>query len=388
MTALAPRGLPRVSPGLTDNHEYVCRIVRVADDPLSQRTIGVRARGPVAPTPGDPDRPEWFARFLADRVPAKPSPHTVRAYCQDFDGIAALIVADRGGDADRPVELADITTDRVRGAFARYAPDRAPATVRRCWSTWNALCTFLFQEGMIETNPMARVRRPKPGKTTTKSLSRDAVQAVLAAIVSDETSDNPRVWVERDQAMVLTCLLAGLRTEELLGTNVGDVRRIAGRAVIHVRGKNRKERDIPIEDALLAIIENYLDSRAARFPRRVRRSPAHSPATGLDQWPPRAPLFVGVEGERISRETLQYRVLRAFKRGGVNSDRPDGALLHAFRHTFATELANADVNVYSLRDLLGHESIATSQRYVEAAGGETRAAAAKNPLYDLLDPDA
>jgi integrase/recombinase XerC len=53
-----------------------------------------------------------------------------------------------------------------------------------------------------------------------------------------------------------------------------------------------------------------------------------------------------------------------------------GALLHAFRHTFATELANADVNVYTLRDLLGHASIATSQRYVEAAGAETRSAAA------------
>ena len=54
------------------------------------------------------------------------------------------------------------------------------------------------------------------------------------------------------------------------------------------------------------------------------------------------------------------------------------------RHTFATELANADVNVYTLRDLLGHESITTSQRYVEAVGAQTRAAAARNPLYEML----
>jgi site-specific recombinase XerD len=93
-----------------------------------------------------------------------------------------------------------------------------------------------------------------------------------------------------------------------------------------------------------------------------------------------------LDGQRISRETLQYRVLRAFKRAGVGAQRPDGALLHAFRHTFATELANADVNVYTLRDLLGHASIATSQRYVEAAGAETRSAAAKNPLYAVVAP--
>jgi site-specific recombinase XerD len=327
-------------------------------------------------------RPDWFAAFLADRESAKPSPHTVRAYCQDFDRLAALIRADRGGDNGGELELADITTNNVRGGFARYARHHKPASIRRCWSTWNALCTFLFREDLIPTNPMSRVRRPKADAMTPKSLSRDTVEAVLAAIAADSESDNPRVWVERDQAMVLTCLLAGLRTEELVQTNVGDVQRTSRGTFIHVRGKNRKERNVPIENPLVEIIERYLDSRGRRFPRRARRS--SSPAGGLDGWPSAAPLFVGVDGERISRETLQYRVLRAFKRAGDNGRRPPGALLHAFRHTFATELANADVNVYTLRDLLGHESIATSQRYVEAAGAETRAAAAKNPLYEML----
>jgi integrase/recombinase XerC len=58
--------------------------------------------------------------------------------------------------------------------------------------------------------------------------------------------------------------------------------------------------------------------------------------------------------------------------------------VHGLRHTFATELANADVSVYTLMRLLGHESMATSQRYVAAAGTETKQAAAQNRLYDLL----
>ena len=79
---------------------------------------------------------------------------------------------------------------------------------------------------------------------------------------------------------------------------------------------------------------------------------------------------MGADGERITRGTLQYRVLRAFRRAGTDAERARGALVHGLRHTFATELANADVTVYTLMKLLGHESMVTSQRYVTAAGNE------------------
>jgi site-specific recombinase XerD len=98
-----------------------------------------------------------------------------------------------------------------------------------------------------------------------------------------------------------------------------------------------------------------------------------------------APLFVGADGDRITRGTLQYRVLRAFRRAGIDSQRARGALVHGLRHTFATELANANVDVYTLMNLLGHESMVTSQLYVTAAGNATRKAAASNGLYELLD---
>ena len=104
-------------------------------------------------------------------------------------------------------------------------------------------------------------------------------------------------------------------------------------------------------------------------------------------WPSAAPLFVGADGDRITRGTLQYRVLRAFRRAGIDADRARGALVHGLRHTFATELANADVSVYTLMKLLGHESMVTSQRYVTAAGTETRTAAAQNKLYSLLEQE-
>jgi integrase len=167
-----------------------------------------------------------------------------------------------------------------------------------------------------------------------------------------------------------------------LRANVGDPRRTDDGAVVHVRGKGGRDRRVPIEPALVEVIEDYLDSRSTRFPATAKQR--SSPGRGLAAWPPAAPLFVGANGDRISRGIVQYRVLRAFRRAGIDADRARGALVHGLRHTFATELANSDVSVYTLMKLLGHESMVTAQRYVTAAGTETRAAAAQNRLYRLL----
>jgi site-specific recombinase XerD len=108
--------------------------------------------------------------------------------------------------------------------------------------------------------------------------------------------------------------------------------------------------------------------RLSASPLPSYRQTALLPRRGTGRLANAAPLFVGSEGDRITRGTLQYRVLRAFRRAGIDSERARGALVHGLRHTFATELANADVSVYTLMKLLGHESIVTSQRYVSAAG--------------------
>ena len=91
-----------------------------------------------------------------------------------------------------------------------------------------------------------------------------------------------------------------------------------------LRGKGGKDRRIPIEPALVDILERYLDTRAARFPAAAKRR--SSPGGGLAAWPAAAPLFVGADGERITRGTLQYRVLRAFRRAGIDADRARGDL--------------------------------------------------------------
>jgi site-specific recombinase XerD len=326
----------------------------------------------------EPSFPQWFSAFLADRAVRKPSPHTAKAYRQDFSAIAQLIAE---GTEIGELTPAAITKDAMRAAFAAYADTHSAASIRRCWSTWNTLCTFLFTAELLEANPMPLIGRPKVPKSLPKGLGSETISGLLTAIDADSGSPRRSDWPERDAALVLIGVLAGLRADELLQANVGDIRTTAEGGVIQVRGKGNKDRRIPVEEGLIRVVECYLDSRAARFPADTKR---RGPSVGIGAWPATAALFVGSDGHRITRGVLQYRVLRAFKKAGLNGERGRGALVHGLRHTYATELANSDISVYALMKLLGHESMMTSQRYVDGAGAENRAAAARNPLYDLL----
>jgi integrase/recombinase XerC len=137
-----------------------------------------------APLSTDVARPEWFTAFLADRGTRKPSAHTLKAYRQDFYAIASLIAGDDTSDLSE-MSLRDITTDSMRTAFARYADSHEAATIQRCWSTWNVLCTFLYISGLIAANPMPLVGRSKLPKTLPKALPTGSVAALLAALNAD-----------------------------------------------------------------------------------------------------------------------------------------------------------------------------------------------------------
>jgi len=105
------------------------------------------------------------------------------------------------------------------------------------------------------------------------------VATLLGALDTDPQPRRRTDWMQRDRALILTALLAGLRADELVRANVGEVRRSDDGAVIQVRGKGGKDRRIPIEPALVQVLERYLDSRAARFPAAAKRR--SSPGGGL-----------------------------------------------------------------------------------------------------------
>jgi integrase/recombinase XerC len=93
----------------------------------------------------------------------------MKAYCLDFVAIATLVT--RGNPAR--LVVTDITRDSNRTAFATFARDLEAASIRRCWSTWNVLCTFLCTSEQLPANPMQLVGRPKLARPLPKALPRN-----------------------------------------------------------------------------------------------------------------------------------------------------------------------------------------------------------------------
>jgi len=197
--------------------------------------------------------PEWFSAFLVDRAIRKPSAHTAKAYRQDFLAIATLLA----GDAARVADLAPaaITKDAMRAAFAEFADAHQPESIRRCRSTWNTLCDFLYTNELIGSNPIPLIGRPKVPKTLPKGLGAEVISGLLTAIDADAGSTRHSDWAERDRAIVLTAVIAGLRADELVRADVGDIRTTGDGGVIHVHGKGNKDRRIPVEQALIGVLE-------------------------------------------------------------------------------------------------------------------------------------
>lgn len=119
-----------------------------------------------------------FEDFLVYRSTSKPSPATVKAYRQDFDAITAVL-AETAGTAADGLDCGVVDKDRMRAAFATYADSHSAASIRRCWSTWNTLCDYLFTSDVIVANPMSAVLRPKVPKTVPKAFDEDAVERLF-----------------------------------------------------------------------------------------------------------------------------------------------------------------------------------------------------------------
>ncbi|MBW6435762.1 tyrosine-type recombinase/integrase [Actinoplanes hulinensis] len=304
---------------------------------------------------------ELIDDFLAARAARKPSVHTLAAYRRDLHLVLRLT-------EPAPITVSDLSPRVLRAAFARFAADRAAASVSRAWSSWNAFFTFLVTEGLVAGNPMSAVDKPRPVALSPKSLRGEDTPEVLLRAVSrpDERQRDP--WPERDVAVLALALCAGLRLSEMLALRVGSVAGRDGERRVEVAGKGGRPRTVPIEDGLSSAVRRYLDSRRVRFGR-----------VGAT-----APLLVDRRGEPLRRGGLQYLVRSCYQRAGIGDRVPRGAQLHALRHTFATRLAEDGANASEIMRLLGHASLATSQSYIEVTAQQQRAAVAANRTNRVL----
>jgi integrase/recombinase XerD len=259
----------------------------------------------------------------------------------------------------------------LRRAFASFSEGHAASSIARAWSAWDQFFAFLVAEDVVVGNPMAAVAKPKVPRRAPKALQGEATPERLAESLAARGQKDGRSWPERDLAFVATALLSGLRLSELLGLDVGSLDGREGERRLRVVGKGSKVRFVPIEAPLEALVSAYLASRKSRFP--------------SEKLGPSSPLFVDRRGERLRRGGAQYLVRSAYRTAGVGASVPKGALVHALRHTMATRLAEDGARASEIQHLLGHESLATSQLYIDSTANEQRAAARANRTYQVLE---
>lgn len=314
---------------------------------------------------------DLVALYLQTLGIRKPSPHTLAAYRRDLEGVGRRVAAHVGADL-ATLQLSQLTKANLRAGFASWAADHAAASIRRAWSAWNGLFEFLVADDAVVGNPMGAIAPPRAVKGKAKVIPGDDVASTLlqTAASLDETSRHP--WPARDVALVATFLVTGIRLSEATGLNLGSLDGPRGARRIVVIGKGNKARTIPIEDVLEDLIVAYLAERRRRFPKQR-----------LDD--PRQPLFVRSDsGGRLSRQHVEYLVEKLYRRAGVRARVPQGALVHALRHTFATAALDGGVDVVELQELLGHASLDTTRRYLDATGSQLRHAVASHPAQAAL----
>ena len=236
------------------------------------------------------------------------------------------------------------------------------ATRARKASTIRVFFNYLSQKAnLIEINPAQNLETPKSDKRLPKYLNLEQSKKLLE-VTFDEDNRN----YQRDYAIITLFLNCGLRLSELVGINIQDID--FSEAKLNVIGKGNKERTIYLNKACLRAVSEYLETR---------------PKSGIkqDKLNSNKALFLSERRERISKRTVQYIVNKELKKAGLDSSKFS---VHKLRHTAATLMYQyGNVDIRALQELLGHESISTTEIYTHVDNTQVRNAVESNPLADI-----
>ncbi|MEN5229506.1 tyrosine recombinase [Brevundimonas naejangsanensis] len=277
---------------------------------------------------------EAFLEMMA--VERDASPHTLAAYGRDLAD-AENWLGDAGGLMAAPQEALEAWfADLSRRGLSAATAARRRASVRQFYR-------FALGEGWRTDDPSRRLDAPRQGRSLPKTLSRDEIEALLAAAGAADSAAGLRLI-----ALVEMAYASGLRVSELLALRVEAVRRDP--AYLIVRGKGGKERLAPLNTAAREAIKAWLDARDA----------ARKPGAPDSAW-----LFPshGKSGHLTPRRFAQL-LDQAAVSAGID---PARVSPHVLRHAFATHLLEGGADLRVVQTLLGHADISTTQIYTHVA---------------------
>lgn len=297
-------------------------------------------------TPGGEDLPgllrpplEAFVAHLRDERGC--SAHTVRAYRGDIVDLLEYCSSKGVTGPD------GITLAQLRGWLAlQSAHGRSRSTIARRAASARAFTAWCVRRGLAADDPGARLASPQAGRTLPTVL--DAAQAAALMDHAAVAADDGSAVALRDRAILELLYATGIRVSELCAVDVGDVDH--SRRTVRVRGKGDRERTVPFGLPAKSAIDDWLAARSTIATRAG------------------AALFVGARGGRIDPRTVRSTVHRLAVQAGV----PDLAP-HGLRHTAATHVLEGGADLRTVQELLGHATLATTQRYTHVSVERLRA---------------
>lgn len=278
------------------------------------------------------------------------SPHTARSYSSDL----AQFVDYFSPPGQAPPAAREFDALAIREWLGwLYQRRLSPVSMRRKLAAVRSFFTFLMRQGALDVNVARLVQSPKVPKTLPRVMSAEQVSALI-----DQAAGNKleRPFPARDLAILELLYGCGVRVSELVGLNLTDIDR-AERWLL-VRGKGRKERQVPFGSKAAAALDGWLTTRQAA--------------------PSEPALFLNHRGRRLTDRGVRGIVkLYAILLAGDASVHP-----HSFRHAFATHLLADGADLRSIQELLGHARLSTTQKYTQVALTDLMAA------YDRAHPRA
>jgi len=269
-----------------------------------------------------------FLRHLGEK---NSSPHTIKAYSGDLANFTAYAGSRNWKQIDHIA---------IRGFLSQlYEQGLSKTSVARSLAAVRSLYRWLAQEGEVDQNPAKLVATPKLPKKLPRVPTIEEMNFVL-----DGKMPETAAFPERDRLMLELLYGCGIRNSELTGINLDDIR-LSAEAIL-IRGKGKKERYVPFGDCVKSALPAYLQVRQTLLSEKRKNSNA---------------LLINQRGGRLTTRSVG----RIIKKIAVSKGLSPDVHPHTLRHAFGTHMLEEGADLRAIQELLGHERLATTQRYTQ-----------------------
>lgn len=281
---------------------------------------------------------DYITKYLSYlRIERLSSPLTLSCYRSELDRLFNHL------DQISCTDLNHVAISEIRNYMYDEKEKRklSPASFRKLIAILKSFFNYLYEEDKIDINPTKKIKTPRKVNRIPKVMTKNEIDRIIGSVRF--APPRYRKCIVRDKLMLSMLYYTGIRRSELLNLDWDDLN--LEKSTVAIRsGKGAKDRIIPLHNKLIILLDEYLNQRL----------PLECKA-----------LFIGENGRRLCKCIFYDIVKRYLKISGLGSK---GYTAHSFRHSFATHLVEAGVDIFKVQKLLGHSSLDSTKIYINFYG--------------------